>query len=151
VKAQTYADTLVEQLQGCSIRHGVNDDYYGGENLASHTMMARGMDINQGLSQAEARSLIEPNDILNMWYDNEYNLSFSEDKYHLSQIVWRSTKYFGCGVATKPMGEQHVCVIHVCRYIRPGNCNLAQDGSDAVQKMLGLDSPCRPFCPPEGC
>mmetsp|Transcript_4950 Transcript_4950/g.7069 ORF Transcript_4950/g.7069 Transcript_4950/m.7069 type:complete len:382 (-) Transcript_4950:401-1546(-) len=40
---------------------------------------------------------------------------------HFSQVVWRSTTELGCGHASN-LGKK--CTIQVCRYSKPGNCNL---------------------------
>ena len=57
-----------------------------------------------------------PEEILVRWVDDEVNTS---EKAHLTQSVWRSSKYLGCGTATKAHGGGN-CHIQVCRYARPG-------------------------------
>ncbi|KAL3789694.1 hypothetical protein ACHAWO_001042 [Cyclotella atomus] len=42
------------------------------------------------------------------------------------------------------------CQIQVCRYARPGNCNVSKYNSFKTP-MLMDESPCGPWCPPGGC
>lgn len=39
---------------------------------------------------------------------------------HLTQVLWRSSKYVGCAEASKSMGQGKMCHTQVCRYARPG-------------------------------
>ena len=39
---------------------------------------------------------------------------------HLTQVLWRSTKYVGCAESSKDMGGGKTCHTQVCRYARPG-------------------------------
>jgi len=110
--AQNYANQLIA-LNGCSIQHGLNDDNYGGENLASNWGSG---------SYAVARS---PTQVLRAWYDDEIDLNRMQlvgQKYHATQAIWRSSRYLGCAQASKSTGGSAMCFIQVCRYIKPGNC-----------------------------
>ena len=75
---------------------------------------------------------------------------------HLTQVLWRSTKYVGCAEATKSMGTNKMCHTQVCRYSAPGNCNMAKYKNAAkpnwwLEPMLMDTNPCAPACPPNGC
>lgn len=82
---------------------------------------------------------------------------------HLTNAIWRATKYVGCGEAEKSyqveangITSTHMCRAQVCRYAKPGNCGMGQykNAQGIVQweiPMLKDDSPCGPDCPPEGC
>mmetsp|Transcript_11822 Transcript_11822/g.18211 ORF Transcript_11822/g.18211 Transcript_11822/m.18211 type:complete len:383 (-) Transcript_11822:105-1253(-) len=110
--AQNYANKLIAE-DGCKIQHGLNDDNYGGENLAANWGSG---------SYASARS---PTDVLEAWYDDEIDLDRMQlvgQKFHATQVIWRSSGYLGCAQAEKTLGSSTKCFIQVCRYIKPGNC-----------------------------
>lgn len=114
--AQNYANKLIE-LEGCQGQHGYEGDSYGGENLA----------WNIG---TKARN---PAEVLTAWYDNEIdidNMQLIGMKYHASQVVFRSSRYLGCGQAEKQINNRQSCYIQVCRYISPGNCFLPKELTD---------------------
>mmetsp|Transcript_23811 Transcript_23811/g.35158 ORF Transcript_23811/g.35158 Transcript_23811/m.35158 type:complete len:448 (+) Transcript_23811:887-2230(+) len=111
--AQNYANKLIG-IDGCVIQHDYQNDSYGGENLA--------MNWGSGGS-AVSRT---PAQVLNGWYEDEIDLNAMElvgQKYHASQVIFRSSKYLGCGSAEKPHNGG-TCFIQVCRYIAAGNCFL---------------------------
>ena len=68
--------------------------------------------------------------------------------------MWRASKYLGCGEAAKVTGRT-TCRIQVCRYARPGNCNMsahgARQGNGWIKPMLEEHSRCGAECAPEGC
>jgi hypothetical protein len=110
--AQNYAESLIE-VDGCYIAHGHSGDRYGGENLAANWGSG---------AYANARS---PAEIMLAWYENEIDLKSMQligQKYHASQVIFRSSKYFGCGQAEKTMSDGSKCFIQACRYIASGNC-----------------------------
>ena len=120
--SQQWAELLVDN--GCNLRHcanvlGLNQCQFG-ENLARHS----------GLTQTADQ-------ILTRWTEDEEGTA---NDLHFSQVLWRPTRYVGCGWATGSCGE-----VQVCRYVKPGNCNLGS------LNYLVNDSPCGPECPPEGC
>lgn len=94
------------------------------------------------------------------------------------KVLWRGSKYVGCADAQKTRSDGWTChtqvwvltalvpyfsscasSVHlnkkVCRYARPGNCNVGRYITG--DKMWWLDpvmqdtSPCGPACPPDGC
>jgi len=95
----------------CSLQHGNPKGY--GENLAA--------------------GKLAPNDVLKMWVENEESTHGG----HFTQVLWRMSKWLGCAQSKCSSGSYGV--IHVCHYVRPGNCN----GSD----YMGTSSPCTPFEP----
>jgi hypothetical protein len=79
-----------------------------GENMASN--------VGTG-SWGQPRT---PEEILVRWVDKEVN---TNEKAHLTQALWRSSKYLGCGTATKAHNGGN-CHVQVCRYARPGKCRF---------------------------
>lgn len=129
--AQAYANRLIA-INGCVIRHGQQNDRYGGENLAA----------NWGSHQPAS-----PHSVLIRWVDNESTLGYGRNG-HFTQVVWRGTKFVGCGEASKSY-DGAKCHIQVCRYLSPGNCNIGPDNWE--EKMLADTSPCQPRCPNDKC
>ena len=127
--ARTYTQRLLSGHSNCQIRHGFQNDRYGGENLA--------MQIT-GSSTA-----ISPDAVLRMWYEGEIGLPYPQNG-HLTQVAWRGTKHVGCASLSKPLGNGRYCHIQTCRYIAPGNCG-------GVENILQTTSGCSPQCPREGC
>lgn len=130
--SQEYAEILIE-LEDCTIRHYVNNNTLGGENLV--------------YNWNRKNNPMSPDVISNMWFDKERDLGLW-DKLHLTQMVWRSTQYLGCGLASKDL-RGGKCFIQVCRYVRPGNCGITEKNWE--QEMLAESTRCEPSCPPEGC
>ena len=52
--------------------------------------------------------------------EDEANLSYP-DNGHLTQILWRATRYVGCADAVRPYDGGR-CHTQVCRYSKPGKC-----------------------------
>ncbi len=77
-------------------------------------------------------------DILTRWVENE-EASWGG---HFTQVLWRGTRYVGCGRASSP---QHGS-FQACQYAAPGNC-----GNRRRETMLADRTGCLPECPPEGC
>ncbi|KAL3758400.1 hypothetical protein ACHAWU_008736 [Discostella pseudostelligera] len=138
-QSRAYAETLLAASCG-ELVHDPNSQF--GENLAAHSGTG---------SFAEVRT---SDSIVGRWVDNEAGLPYP-DNAHLTQALWRATKYVGCDEASKARSGGGMCYIQVCRYARPGNCNMAayKDGSSDwwAEPMLADDSPCSPACPPDGC
>jgi hypothetical protein len=60
-----------------------------------------------------------PDDIVSRFVEREQNWQPPQNS-HLTQVLWRSTKYVGCAEALKSMGQDKMCHTQVCRYARPG-------------------------------
>lgn len=117
--AQNYANKLANQEEGCWLLDRIDGDQYGTHNMAK----------NMGPEMAT------PTEVLEAWHDYELNMTNPEEphlqgmKFHATQVLFRSSKWVGCGQATKThinnsTGEVEQCNFHVCRYIGPGNCFL---------------------------
>jgi len=82
--------------------------------------------------------------VLSRWVEDEAALNYPANG-HLTQVLWRATKYVGCADARS--GNTHV---QACRYARPGNCNMAKY-STWLEPMLEDTSPCGATCHPLDC
>jgi hypothetical protein len=141
-QAQKWANKLTDdcEIVGIEHEHGVEE----GENLAKNTSAGR-----KGMGQ-----LYPPDNILRRWVDyeaglpNPYNL-------HLTQALWRASKYVGCADSLREYEDGGICRIQVCRYARAGNCQMGKynvtEGDNWLIPMLADESNCPPECPPEGC
>mmetsp|Transcript_10489 Transcript_10489/g.19070 ORF Transcript_10489/g.19070 Transcript_10489/m.19070 type:complete len:375 (-) Transcript_10489:232-1356(-) len=135
-ESQIWAQKLADD---CALKHDPNNGH--GENLA----------LNQGTGQWGEMKSTEA--ILIRFVEKE-----ADDEYpangHLTQVLWRSTKYVGCADASSPYGTG-TCRAQVCRYTRPGNCNMARYRSNGgdwwLTPMLMDESFCGNECPPDGC
>jgi len=110
--AQNYANQLLNE-SGCWLQNRLNADQYGSQNLALNT-------------EAHASS---PSEVLAAWHDEEIdlvNMNLVGKKFHASMVLFRSSRYLGCGQASKQDPDQpgEMCHFHVCRYTGPGNCFL---------------------------
>jgi uncharacterized protein YkwD len=99
--AQEWANHL-KSTKNCGMQHRSSNKY--GENLA----WASGMNLN-------------PNSIVKMWYDEikDYNYANNSCRSvcgHYTQVVWKSSKKIGCGMAKCGSAE-----VWVCNYDPPGN------------------------------
>ena len=132
--ALKWANSLLSACSVKGINHqgGVND----GENLAKN--MGSG---NWG-------SLYDADKIVGRWVENEANLAYPKNA-HLTQVVWYSTSYVGCGESSKSMGNSKTCRVQVCRYTRPGNCNV-KNGNWKLEAFKDSTG-CGEECPKEGC
>ena len=131
-KAESYLQILLAK-EKCTIQHNL-DDWEGGENLAAAWSSRVG-------------KVRTPTDAVKAWYEGEQAKPFGSNG-HYTAVGWRATKYLGCASGTK-LYNGGQCFVEVCRYVKPGNCNIL---ADSWQKsMLAEDSPCGDECPPEGC
>mmetsp|Transcript_5487 Transcript_5487/g.10269 ORF Transcript_5487/g.10269 Transcript_5487/m.10269 type:complete len:443 (-) Transcript_5487:83-1411(-) len=142
-KGATYwAEQLLEECDIPGTRH--EPDIEPGENLAK----------NKGETQFGMGQLYPPENILRRWVDNEETWDYPENA-HLTQALWRGSKYLGCGDSVRTYEDGSICRIQVCRYARAGNCGMssfdATVGDNWLIPMLKDYSPCPPECPPEGC
>jgi hypothetical protein len=64
----------------------------------------------------------DPDDILTWWFDKESSLDYPDNK-KFSQVLWRASKYLGCGESMEEIiedGKTAYCRVYVCNYIRKG-------------------------------
>ena len=90
--------------------HSTNSDKNNihGENLASNN--------GSGGAWAEVRTA---DSIVTRWVEDEVDDPWPKNG-HLTQVLWRGSKYVGCGEASKPRDGGGMCHAQVCRYTRPG-------------------------------
>lgn len=112
-QAQYFADYLAE---GCLVEHdqskkpnGSKNCRAAGENLAFD-------------SRSNPRS---PFEVTLAWTDEEFDSSRDG---HFTQVVWRATKFIGCGMASNSNCPWRN--VQVCRYVKYGNCNCQGDCRD---------------------
>jgi hypothetical protein len=139
--AQSYANELLDdcEIDGILHEHGIEQ----GENLAKN------------MGEPDTYGQFYPvENICRRWFEREETWPFP-DNAHFTQGLWRSTRYLGCGEATKTMSNGGTCHVQVCRYARAGNCNMGQYQSTVGDNwkipMLMDHNPCGPACPPNGC
>ncbi|KAL7465600.1 hypothetical protein ACHAXS_005911 [Conticribra weissflogii] len=140
--AAYWAEQLLDECDIPGTRH--EPDIEPGENLAK----------NKGDTEFGMGQLYPPENILRRWVDNEATWDYPENA-HLTQALWRGSKYLGCGDSVRTFDDGSICRIQVCRYARAGNCGMssfdATVGDNWLIPMLKDYSPCPPECPPEGC
>ena len=136
--SQVWADHLLDSC-GQGMFHDPDTQY--GENVA-------------GNSGSGSWGEVKPTEkILYRFVEREANWEYPKNS-HLTQVLWRATKYVGCAEASKPKEGGGMCHTQVCRYARPGNCNMGKhrgDGEWWLEPMLMDDSPCGPSCPSDRC
>mmetsp|Transcript_44278 Transcript_44278/g.79432 ORF Transcript_44278/g.79432 Transcript_44278/m.79432 type:complete len:418 (-) Transcript_44278:222-1475(-) len=134
-ESKKFAEKLLRDSCG-GLYH--DPDNIHGENLAS----------NGGSGSLTTDSIVT------RWVEDEADDGYPGNG-HLTQVLWRATKYVGCAEASRSKNNGGMCQAQVCRYSRPGNCNMSKyktGKKDWWKKpMLMADSPCGPACPPDGC
>ena len=103
-EAKVWAETLLASC-GKGMYHDPNTKY--GECATA----------NQGTGSFG--KLHTPDEIIRRYVEREENWQPPQNN-HLTQVLWRSTKFVGCAEASKSMGEGKTCHTQVCRYARPG-------------------------------
>lgn len=131
--AQAYANRLGQNCRGGSLVHAKGTSE--GENLAK----------NSGSGSWGNRYSCAK--IMNRWVDQELSWPYPRNA-HMTQVVWRATQYIGCGESVRQYGNQF-CRTQVCRYIRPGNCNVRNKNWRA--EAWKDDTGCGGACPNGGC
>lgn len=103
-QAQSWANKLTDacEVVGIEHEHGVME----GENLAK----------NQAGGKKGMGRLYPPENILRRWVDYEADLP-NPHNLHLTQALWRASKYVGCADALREDEDGSVCRIQVCRYV----------------------------------
>jgi len=139
--AKVWAEKLLDSC-GQGMYHDP-DNYHYGENVAGNSGSGGWGDLRS------------PDAILTRFVENEAEKPWPKNS-HLTQVLWRSTKYVGCAEASKPYGNNGMCHTQVCRYSRSGNCNMnkwknANSNDWWLQPMLLDETQCGFACPPDGC
>ena len=130
--ASSWADKLLET---CKISREPN--MQEGENIS----------LKSYASNTDAASKESPDSMLIRWADNKME---NENPLTLSQVMWRGSRYLGCSSKRKTQPDGNTCYVSVCRYLRPGNCNLM--GYESwLDGALDDQTSCGRLCPEEGC
>ncbi|KAL7435717.1 hypothetical protein ACHAXM_004802 [Skeletonema potamos] len=89
-------------------------------------------------------SFVTPDFVFDGWDDPvDHPLAFR-------QVMWRPTRYVGCASNITRMYEDGpYCYVSVCKYARPGNCNVKNE--TWLNQTLADYSKCGPPCADEGC
>lgn len=139
-ESKDFAEKLLRDSCG-DLYHDSNNIH--GENLAS----------NSG-SGGEWANVRTADSIVTRWVEDEVDDIWPKNG-HLTQVLWRSTEYVGCAEASKPRGDGGMCHAQVCRYARPGNCNMNKYKNGKkdwwIEPVMMDESPCGSRCPPDGC
>ena len=89
--------------------------------------------------------LYPPENIMRRWVDNEEFVGYPANA-HLTQSLWRASRYLGCGDSYRDYPDGQVCRVQVCRYVRAGNCAMnsfqAKSGDNWLKPMLMGKSYC---------
>lgn len=135
--AEIYAKKLAENCKN-PLKHakGLENPFEDGENLARNSGSG---------SYGKQRA---PASVLYRFVDREIDLLYP-DNGHYTQVVWRPTKYVGCGESMKDLGDNKKCRVQVCRYTPPGNCNVINGKWRAL--AWKDESPCGRKCPADEC
>ncbi len=104
--SKAWAEELLHACDVVGIEHEDANPY--GENLAKNT----GNPDTWG-------QLYPPDNIVRRWVDFEIGLPYPSNG-HLTQALWRASKYVGCGESVREF-RGGVCRVQVCRYGRAGN------------------------------
>ena len=100
-ESRLWAEQLAED---CDLYHDPNTNH--GENIA----------LNYGWDEYSTRRSTE--NVLSRFVEDESDLPYP-DNGHLTQILWRATRYVGCADAVRPYDGGR-CHTQVCRYSKPG-------------------------------
>eukprot|EP00970_Alexandrium_tamarense_P001877 scaffold244_cov200-Alexandrium_tamarense.AAC.2 len=125
--SRIYAEKLLSTCDSSTIEHDPNNLH--GENMAK----------NKGSGQWGDEYPADK--IVGRFIDREVDVKFPHN-FHLTQALWRASRYLGCGEASKDWNGG------TCR-IQVGNCAISKDTWE--EKMLADDSGCYPDCPDGGC
>eukprot|EP00584_Thalassiosira_punctigera_P010095 CAMPEP_0172544392 /NCGR_PEP_ID=MMETSP1067-20121228/14564_1 /TAXON_ID=265564 ORGANISM="Thalassiosira punctigera, Strain Tpunct2005C2" /NCGR_SAMPLE_ID=MMETSP1067 /ASSEMBLY_ACC=CAM_ASM_000444 /LENGTH=446 /DNA_ID=CAMNT_0013330951 /DNA_START=503 /DNA_END=1841 /DNA_ORIENTATION=+ len=102
-----------KQLDGCNV-----------DGVQHETGIEEGENLAKNKGTGSFGSLRSTESILTRWVENERHDGYPRNA-HLTQVLWRASKYLGCGEAEKPLnGGKGTCRVQVCRYARAGNCNM---------------------------
>jgi hypothetical protein len=128
-QSQIWANNLASN--GCGLKTDPNNTY--GQNLAVKYMS----------------SVFPPTEDVLGSFEDKYNSGYPTNG-AITQVLWRASTYVGCADATGTDSKGKGCVVSVCRYAKPGNCNMSAYTNWKTPTFMA-DSPCTPECPPGGC
>lgn len=132
--AQAWANYLRDNNQ-CGMQHrsnvGKQEGKKYGENLAWN-MVSPAFLPNEFVGSPEAAVLNWSNECKDYRYGSN-DCKAGEQCGHFTQVVWKASQKFGCGVATcRNAGSQSE--IWVCNYDPPGNMTVITNGKVDKQK-----------------
>lgn len=138
--ARQWANELLKSC-GQGLYHEKQSKY--GENLAAN------------VGSGSWGAMKDADDIVSRFVEDEADKEWPANA-HLTQCLWRATKYVGCYDAEKDMGDGKMCRVQVCRYATAGNCDMSNfnDGSSKwwMKGVMSDFSRCGAECPEgEGC
>ena len=126
-QARVYAE---ESLADCASQDMSHDPTRGGvgENMAK----------NRGDATTSYGSQPPADNILNRFVEMEFDDGYGA-RYHMTQALWKASKYVGCGDASKSYtvnGKEHQCHVQICRYVAPGNCEISGSSNSANYDLV---------------
>lgn len=130
--ARSYAEKLGNNCNALPHAKGISE----GENMAR----------NKG--SGSYANMPPADNVLNRWVEKELNWAYPACA-HMTQALWRATHYVGCGESMRQLGGGQICRTQVCRYTRPGNCNVRN--RDWRSEAWKDSTQCGQACPTEGC
>ncbi|KAL7456344.1 hypothetical protein ACHAWC_007871 [Mediolabrus comicus] len=134
--ARQWANELLKSC-GQGLYHEKQSKY--GENLAAN------------VGSGSWGAMKDADDIVKRFVEDEADKDWPANA-HLTQCLWRASKYVGCYDAEKDMGDGKMCRVQVCRYARAGNCDMHNfNDSKRMDAVMQDSSNCGQECPPEGC
>lgn len=114
--AQAWADDL-KKTHRCQARHSKSDGKYG-ENI----FWASAVEWSDGRRDVQK---VTPQQVVDGWGNEKADYDYARNSCttgkvcgHYTQVVWRTTKTLGCGVAVCEDSREQVWV---CQYQPPGN------------------------------
>ncbi|KAL7549259.1 hypothetical protein ACHAWF_012523 [Thalassiosira exigua] len=90
-----------------------------------------------------------PEHILRRWSDQKEGKGYP-DNMTFTQVMWHSSHYVGCADKVSRNSDGQYCFVHICRYMRPGNCAVGSYGNWLIP-TLKETTPCGSACPKIGC
>lgn len=158
-ESRAYAEKLLDACNTRGILHEPGGEFrkFDSKTIVLKPTKFCPVDFGENLAKNKGRGgwgqLYPVKKIVGRWVEWEVNRTYPSNG-HLTQALWRSSKYMGCGESAKPH-KGGMCRVQVCRYGRAGNCDMKRyvttHGENWLPPMLSSTSQCGPHCPPEGC
>ncbi|KAL7529417.1 hypothetical protein ACHAXR_002954, partial [Thalassiosira sp. AJA248-18] len=132
-ESRVWAEKLLVNCSSADIEHEAKVSE--GENLAKNigSVNAQGGGWGQ-VSVCVCVSILLQSNIVGRWVEFEIGRLYPYNA-HLTQALWRPSKYLGCGEAEKPF-RTGMCRVQVCRYARAGNCEMGRFNSTVGKNWL---------------